>query len=392
MKPHNNQTHEFNIPSIIKFGGDSLRDIAPIIQRLEGTRVLIVSDRFLEQTGVVQSCLDIIKAGKMEAHAFCDVQPDPTIRNVLDGLKALHDFEADILLAIGGGSAIDAAKVIAVAATNGTNLESFQGYHKIARKGIPLIAVPTTAGTGSEVTKVAVITDPERNVKMMMLDQHLLPTAAVVDYKLTLSMPASLTANVGVDTLTHGIEAYVSRIANPFTDPMALSCIRLVSQNLELAWNEPENLQARMNMSFAACQGGIAFANSSVCLVHGMSRPLGAVFHLPHGLSNAVLLPEVTRFSCPGNPERYADVSRAMGLASPSDSLERALQGLLEGLEALNERLEIPRLGKCVGVALGEFDHHLVKMAQDAIASGSPANNPVIPSEGDIVGIYRAAF
>ena len=244
----------------------------------------------------------------------------------------------------------------------------------------------------SEVTKVAVITDTERDVKMMILDQHLLPVVALVDYELTLSMPAPLTAHVGVDTLTHGIEAYVSRKASEMTDPIALSCIRLAATHLVKAWEEPENLAAREGMMLSATQGGMAFANSSVCLVHGMSRPLGLLFHIPHGLSNAMLLPAVTRFSLAGAEARYATVARTMGLCAANASDASAAASLVEGLEKLNARLEVPRIRDFKGATLEVFEAALEKMASDALASGSPANNPVVPTASEIVQLYREAW
>jgi len=257
---------------------------------------------------------------------------------------------------------------------------------------VPLIAIPTTAGTGSEVTKVAVITDTDRDIKMMLLDAHLAPTAALVDYELSMSMPPALTAHVGVDTLTHGVEAYVSRKANAMTDPIALSCICLVAANLETAWREPHNRVARETMALAACQGGMAFANSSVCLVHGMSRPLGAVFHLAHGLSSAVLLPTVTRYSLPEAAARYATIARVMGYATPETADELAGEALARELEQLNVHLGVPRLREIGGIEQHRFEAMLGKMAEDALASGSPQNNPVVPTASDIVELYRWAW
>jgi alcohol dehydrogenase class IV len=295
-------------------------------------------------------------------------------------------------VALGGGSPIDAAKAIAMMATNAEPLAQYQGYHKVPRAGAPLVVIPTTAGTGSEVTKVAVITDTTRDVKMMMLDRHLLPTVALVDFELTLGMPPPLTAHVGVDTLTHGIEAYVSRKATALTDPLALTCIRLVAEHLETAWREPGNRPAREGMMLAATLGGMAFANSSVALVHGMSRPIGAIFHVPHGLSNAVLLPAVTRFSLSGAAERYATVARTMRLCSSDASTAAAHAALIDGLAALNTRLQVPRLGACRGIDRARFDTVKAKMADDALASGSPQNNPVVPTAEQIVGLYEEAW
>ena len=338
----------FNVPPTIIVGAGASRELPTQIKRLRATRVLLVTDRFFEQNGLAAHIVQLLDQEGIAAHVVADVQPDPTVGNVQAGLRAYHGSQAEAIVALGGGSPIDAAKAIAILTTNPEPLSQYAGYHNIPNAGAPLIVIPTTAGTGSEVTKVAVITDTERDVKMMILDLHLLATVALVDYELTMSMPRGLTALVGVDTLTHGIEAYVSRKSNGLTDPIALSCMRLVASHLATAWNESGNRTAREAMALAACQGGMAFSNSSVCLVHGMSRPIGAVFHLPHGLSNAVLLPTVTRFSLSGAPQRYATIARTMGVASEQDSDEAAGQTLVDGLEALNVRLAIPRLGACL--------------------------------------------
>jgi alcohol dehydrogenase class IV len=271
-------------------------------------------------------------------------------------------------------------------------LSQYAGYHKLPRPGVPVIAIPTTAGTGSEVTKVTVITDTERDVKMMILSVNLLCQVALVDYELTLSMPPSLTAAVGVDTLTHGIEAYVSRKAHGLTDSLAVSCIDLVARHLRTAWREPSNCVAREGMMLAACQGGMAFANSSVCLVHGMSRPIGAMFHVPHGLSNAVLLPTVTQYSLHAAPTRYAIVARHLRACPVTAGDEQAGESLIEYLEQLNRDLQVPRLRDCQGMNESRFRSRLPKMADDALASGSPQNNPRVPTREEIIELYEQAW
>jgi len=375
---------QFNVPSTVLIGGGASGDLATQVRRLGADRVLLVTDAGIKSLGYLDPLVEQLRAAQIEATGFSDVQPDPTDRNVLAGLDEFRRSGAQAIVALGGGSSMDCAKVISILATNPEPMTQYMGYHKIPKAGVPLIAIPTTAGTGSEVTKVAVITDTERDVKMMMLDAHLLPRVALVDYKLTMSMPPALTAAVGVDTLTHAIEAYVSQKANAMTDPIALSCVRLVAQHLRTAYREPGNERAREAMMLAACQGGMAFANSSVCLVHGMSRPIGALFHVPHGLSNAVLLPTITKFSLPGARERYAFVARAMGLVS-----EEALIG---ELEQLNRDLGVPRLRACKGVDAARFEKSLAKMAGDALASGSPQNNPRVPTAEEIVALYREAW
>ncbi|MBM4075377.1 MAG: iron-containing alcohol dehydrogenase [Planctomycetes bacterium] len=385
-------TTQFQIPSKIILGGGSCQLLADEVKRLRAHRVLFVTDEFLVRSGVADHhAKRLIEAG-LDVCVFSDVQPDPTVKNVMDGLAILRAKKCDIVIGFGGGSPMDAAKAIAVLATNSPPLSQYAGYHRIPLNGLPLILVPTTAGTGSEATRVTIITDTDRNVKMMILDNHLLASVSIVDFELSLTMPASLTAHVGVDTLTHGIEAFVSRKAGPLTDPIALSCISLTAKHLEAAFRDSGKREAREAMMTAACQGGMAFSNSSVALVHGMSRPIGAHFHVPHGLSNAVLLPEVTRFSLSGNLSRYADVARTMNVVSSDVSDEKAGEALLSCLVSLNERLGIGRLRDVVGVSREQFESTLNEMAEAALESGSPQNNPRVPSHEQIVNLYREAW
>ncbi len=383
---------QFNVPATIITGAGASREIGTQLARLGARRVLLVTDAFMVSSGVVDRFVRLLEEAKIEFALFAGVQPDPTDTNVGAGLQEYVSRKCDAIVALGGGSPIDAAKAIAVLVNNPEPLSLYQGYHKVPRSGAPLVVIPTTAGTGSEVTKVSVITDTTRDVKMMMLDRHFLPTVALVDFELTLSMPPALTAHVGVDTLTHGIEAYVSSKATPLTDPLALTCIRLVAEHLETAWREPANRAAREGMMLAATLGGLAFANSSVALVHGMSRPIGAMFHVPHGLSNAVLLPTVTRFSLAGAPERYATVAKTMKLCPIDADTEAATEALVRGLVELNSQLQVPALGGCRGVERAKFDAVVEKMAADALASGSPQNNPRVPNSGEIISLYQAAW
>src|SRR3954454_3853096 len=322
--------HSFDTPPTLLFGAGARFRLSEELKRLDVARVLLVTDGHLLQTGLIEAFESQLRDASIEANVFSTVQPDPTDTNVLGGLAALEEFGAEAVVAVGGGSVIDAAKIIAIASRNPGPLSAFQGYHRIAKPGLPLVVIPTTAGTGSEATKAAVITDTQREVKMMILDRKIMPRTSIVDFELTLSMPRALTAHVGIDTLVHGIEAYVSKKAFGMTDTMALSCIRLTSRYLPVAHTQPDNRDAREAMALAACQGGMAFTNSSVCLVHGMSRPIGAVFHLAHGLSNAVLLPTVTRFSIPGASARYAQIARVMGVCAADVDDERACHRLLD--------------------------------------------------------------
>jgi len=310
---------------------------------------------------------------------------------VLEGLNVLREGGCDILIACGGGSPIDVAKAVRVLATNQGAVEDYMGFNKIAKPGLPLIAIPTTAGTGSEATMVTIITDTGRDVKMLIGSPYLLPTVALVDPVLTLKMPRGLTAATGLDALTHAIEAYVSVKAQPMTDIIALSAIRKISRYLPQAWSNPENLEARSETMLGALQAGIAFSNSSVALVHGMSRPIGANFHVAHGVSNAALLGVVMEFSLMGAPDRYADVAAAMGIQVTGVSPMEAAKMGAEEVKAMIRNLQIPTLSK-LGVTREKLDNVVSKMADDAIESGSPGNNPRKATKDEIVELYYAAL
>jgi alcohol dehydrogenase class IV len=261
-----------------------------------------------------------------------------------------------------------------------------------ADKGaLPVIAIPTTAGTGSECTRFTVITDTERDEKMLIAGLGALPLAALVDYELTYSVPPRTTADTGVDSLTHALEAYVSKRANPVSDALALSAMALIGANIRIAYAEPRNPAAREAMMLGATEAGLAFSNSSVALVHGMSRPIGAHFHVPHGLSNAMLLPAITRFSVPGAEPRYAQAARQIGFASPTDNDATAAAKLITGLEALNRDLSVPTPA-AFGITEDAWNGKMDLMAQQALASGSPANNPRVPTASEIVGLYREVW
>jgi alcohol dehydrogenase class IV len=374
----------FRVPSTIHYGAGALDELGPTARQLQIRHALLVTDSGMVRLGVAEQARQRLEAVGTQVTLFDGVEPDPTLRNVEAGLARLRapgeDGACDGLVAVGGGSSIDCAKAIAVQATNPEPLPLSMGVEKIARAGLPVIAVPTTAGTGSEVTRVMVITDTDRDVKMMFASRHCLCAAAIVDPALTLSMPKALTAAVGVDALTHAIEAYVSRRAQPMTELLALSAIRLIAHHLRAAYEDGEDLEARSQVMLGAMQAGMAFSNASVALVHGMARPLGACFHLTHGLSIAMLLPVVTEFSRAAAPQRYAQIAAEMGETD-----------VVAAIRALNRDVAIPSLRQ-LNVDERRYEALLEKMAADALDSGSPAHNPRPATAEEIVALYRRAY
>jgi alcohol dehydrogenase class IV len=385
------QTYQFKAPAVIVSGPGAAKEAGSFAKGL-GKKALIVTDTALEQKGILNEIKNSLEVAGIAYASYAKVVNEPTMGYTEEGLKAYKDSGADFLIAVGGGSPIDAAKAISALANNpGRKITEFLGANKIPNPGAPLIAIPTTAGTGSEVTQFTIITDTDRDVKMLIASPNIMPKVALVDPLLTLSMPREITAGTGLDALTHAIEGYVSVKAHPLTDTLALQAIRLIGANLRQAWSNGDNLEARTHMMIGALHAGMAFSNSSVALVHGMARPIGAYFHVPHGVSNAALLPTVIEFSIPGNPRRYADIAEAMGEITEGLSLLDAAYLAAEAVERLNEDLKVPTLEE-LGVGEEKFNKLVEKMAEDAIASGSPGNNPRKATKEEIVELYRKVY
>lgn len=378
-------------PRLMTVGGGALAALSDILGRLGLANPLIVTDPFIRKSGIVERATATLGQAGIGWSIFSDTVPDPTTAVVEEGARILAEGRFDSLIAIGGGSSIDTAKAMSVLAANGGPMRLYKVPAEIPRAGPPVVAVPTTAGTGSEATRFTVITDTETDEKMLIAGLACCPLAAIVDFELTLSMPLRLTADTGLDSLTHAIEAYVSRRASPYTDGLARQAMGLIARHIRTACAEPQNRAAREAMMLGATTAGMAFSNSSVALVHGMSRPIGAFFHVPHGLSNAMLLPEITAFSAPGALDRYADCARAMGVADEDEGSQGAVARLLDELRRLNRDLEVPTPREW-GLDAGRYQELLPVMASQALASGSPDNNPRVPTGDEIIELYRRVY
>ena len=378
-------------PRMLLVAGGGVKQVDEVLAKFGLSRPLVVSDPFMVSSGLIRRCLDPLEAAGITAAVFSDTVPEPVDTVIEAGIVELNKGDFDCLIGFGGGSPIDTAKAMAILAAGGGKMRDYKAPFAADKGKLPVIAIPTTAGTGSECTRFTVITDTERDEKMLIAGLGALPLAALVDYELTYSVPPRTTADTGVDSLTHALEAYVSRRANPFSDTLALSAMRLIGENLRTAYREPKNAAAREAMMLGATQAGLAFSNSSVALVHGMSRPIGAHFHVPHGLSNAMLLPAITRFSVAAAPIRYAAAARQIGFAQPDDPDDRATARLVAGLEALNRELSVPTPA-AFGIDEATWTSKLPLMAQQALASGSPANNPRVPDAAEIVTLYNEVW
>jgi alcohol dehydrogenase class IV len=381
----------FSIPPVLITGTGSVEKAGEECKKLGGKKGLIVTDEILSKLGALEGVKKSLASQGLEMAIYDKIATEPTDVYVREGVHAFRDSGCDFLLAVGGGSAIDTAKAISVMATNPGEIQQYMGLNKVEKRGAPLVVIPTTAGTGSEVTTTTIITDTAKNVKMLIISPYLMSRVAIVDPAMTLSCPRGLTAAVGIDALTHAIEAYVSLKAQPMSEIFALSAIELISGNLRQAYANGNNLEAREKMMLGALQAGIAFSNASVALVHGMSRPIGAYFHVPHGVSNAVLLGVVTEFSLIGNPSRYARIAQAMGedIAGLSDM--DAAKRAADAVKRLIADVKIPSL-PALGIEEKKLKELAPQMAVDAIASGSPGNNPRQATKDEIVELYRLAY
>jgi alcohol dehydrogenase class IV len=382
---------EIRIPSILKIGGGSFAEVAGLLLGLQCRRPLIVTDPFMMRSGLPERLQAQIRDAGLLCEIFHETQADPTTAIVEKGVRVFLKGGHDSLVSLGGGSPIDTAKAIGMLVTNGGKARDFKAPNAPSIACPTHLAIPTTAGTGSEVTRFTVITDVETEEKMLIAGNVLLPTAAVVDYELTLTMPPRLTADTGTDSLTHAIEAYVSRKANPFTDAFALAAMKTIWRELPISFHEPGNHTAREAMMLAATQAGIAFSNASVALVHGMSRPLGVQFHVPHGLSNAMLLPAVTAFSAEAAVVRYAECARTMGITLADSTDEVAIDQLIRSLYSRNAELKVPS-PKQFGMDQERYFALIPTMTAQAFASGSPQNNPRVPTVEEVKAIYRQVW
>lgn len=380
-----------SLPRILRVGGGAVGELGDVVAGLGLCRPLLVTDAFLAGTGVAERVMATLRNAGRQPHLFAGTVPDLTTDSLDAGLTVLREHGADSVIGFGGGSPMDTAKALGLLGVQGGRMRDYKAPHTNLGPALPVIAVPTTAGSGSEATQFAVVTDSATDEKMLCPGPAFLPVAAVVDFELTLSMPSRLTADTGVDALTHAVEAYVSRKANPFSDGLALNAIRTIGHHLRRVYADGGDLEAREAMMLAATQAGIAFSNSSVALVHGMSRPIGAHFHVAHGLSNAMLFPAVTAFSAPAAESRYADCARALGAATDGDSDALAADKLVEALRALCQDLEVPT-PQAHGIDKDEWFRLLPLMAEQALASGSPANNPVVPTVDEILDLYAQIY
>lgn len=379
----------FVIPNHTVVGTNVLGEAAPLLKKM-GNKAFIVTGRHVAVSDMMKQLTALLDENGIDCVIFDGITGEPTDTMIEKGVEMLKSSGCDFIIGIGGGSPLDSAKAIAAMAVNEGSIADYNGK-EITGEILPLAAIPTTAGTGSEATKFTVITDSEKGIKMLLKGDVLVPKLAIVDSSFTVGAPKSVTSATGLDALTHAVEAYTSRKAFSMTDTLAVSAVKRIMKYLPIAYREPDNSLAREQMSIAALEAGICINNSSVTIVHGMSRPIGALFHVPHGMSNAMLLKECLSFAVSGAYEKFANLGRETGVASDSDSDETAAEKFIDSLQSICDVCEIPTLEQ-YGIDRDEYYSKISKMATDAVASGSPANTVKEVTVDDCIEIYKKLY
>ncbi|HWR08451.1 iron-containing alcohol dehydrogenase [Sporomusa sp.] len=381
------KVNEYFMTPISILGTECLERITGYIKPMLFRKALIVSDKILVDSGLIDKLLSLLDSEGIFYIIYKDVSPNPTVSQVNYGLKLLRDNGCDFLISFGGGSPHDCAKAIALLAANGGEIGQYEGLNKSKKPAMPLIAINTTAGTGSELTRFCVITDEERHVKMTINDWHVTPIIAVSDAELMLGMPPGLTAATGMDALTHAVEAYVSTNASPVTDCKAIKAVELIVGNLQSAYNNGTDLKSREAMVYAEYLAGIAFNNASLGYVHALAHQLGGLYNLPHGLCNAILLPAVMEFNLPAATTKYADLARAAGHDPSGCSAEANARAFIAQVQQLNKALGLPaRLRELRG--FNETD--IPRLAESALKDVCCLTNPRQGTQQDVEAIYRS--
>ncbi|MGB9699008.1 MAG: iron-containing alcohol dehydrogenase [Thermodesulfobacteriota bacterium] len=392
------RTYQVRFPKGIHFGLGMAEKIGEIIRSFGAKKALVVTDKNLETSGIISKISKSINDTGSATVLYDQVVTEPTTDYVEEGLNIYQREKCDLVIGLGGGSCLDAAKGVALLATNGGMLQDYEGRGKVKKPKAPLVAIPTTAGTGSEVSWGAVFTDKKRQVKFIVHSPLLIPEEAIEDPLLTLSMPPSITASTGMDALTHAIEGFISwREANlgygppPLTHYFALPAIELISQNLRQAWANGRDIAARSNMLLGQLLAGFTFGNTGTALAHGMARPLGAYFHVPHGLANAIVLPKVMEYTWVAVPDKFAQIARAMGEEITGLSLTEAAQRAVEAVKKLCRDIRIPRLSD-LSINREEYQKVIEQMAKDGLDSGTPQVNPRWPTKKEIVDLFNLIY
>lgn len=381
-------SYKFFMPAISLMGADCLKDAGDQVGELGFKKALIVTDKVLGQIGIVKKVTDVLDNKNIEYAIYDETKPNPTVKNVNDGLALLKEKECDFVISLGGGSAHDCAKGIALLATNGGEIKDYEGVDKSKKPQLPMVGINTTAGTGSEMTLFAIITDEERHIKMALVDKHLTPIIAVNDPMLMLAMPKSLTAATGMDALTHAVEAYVSTAATPITDACAEKAIELISNYLVNAVENGEDVEARDMMAYAEYLAGMAFNNASLGYVHAMAHQLGGFYNLPNGVCNAILLPHVQEYNKATSASRLAKIAKIMGGNIEGLTDEQGADLCIDMIKSLSQTIGIPEGLGVLGVKESDFE----TLATNALNDACSLTNPRKGNLEEVIAIFKKAM
>lgn len=368
-------------------GAGSIQQIADIIEGFQAKKTVIITDSGVFNAGLIDKPKSILENNGIEVHIIHDTPPEPPLSKVQEIYQVAKALNSQVIIGIGGGSAMDTAKLVAIALNNNVELQDVvDGKAKFEYRGIPTIMIPTTSGTGSEATQNSIVLIPERELKVGIVDEKMLPNCVILDPQMTVDLPPHITANTGIDALCHAIECYISKKASPFSDTFALKAIELIVGNIRTAYHDGKNLKARENMLLGSYFGGASIATSSTVAVHALSYPLGGKYHIPHGLSNAILLPDVMKFNLDACEEKFATVAKAMKLDVYGLTQRQAAEKMIDELYALIKDLNI----KCDLRAIGITENILDELADSALTVKRLLdNNPKVMTKSDIVEIYK---
>ncbi|MEH7117045.1 iron-containing alcohol dehydrogenase [Neobacillus vireti] len=379
---------QFFMPTSIKVGAGISRSIGGFLHSLGHKKVFLVTDKGVRNAGLLPQIENSLHESSISFEIFDEVVPNPTSENIMFGVQRLKDYSPDSVIAVGGGSSIDTAKGIAIMANNAGNILDYEGVGKILNPGLPLTAIPTTAGTGSEVTASTIVTNTQTHFKAAVISPFLYPTYAFLDAELTINLPSHVTAATGMDALTHAIESYTSKTTNPASEAFALHAIEMIGMNIEKSYFVGTDLSSRENMLVASMLAGAAFAQSRLGNVHAISHTLGGVFNIAHGIANATLLPFVMKFNLPACPEKMANIAKALGENTSQLSVHEAAERAIDAVIRLNNQLNIPSNIKDLGVNLDV----LPKLVEDSMRSGNVLINPRLTGPDDIKEIIVNAY
>ncbi|MBO8138196.1 MAG: iron-containing alcohol dehydrogenase [Desulfotomaculum sp.] len=376
------------IPTVNLMGPGCVNEVGERVKSLGGNKVLIVTDKGLSELGIADKVKGIIEDAGLKAVVFDGAEPNPTDHNVDDGFKVWQEEKCDAIVSLGGGSSHDCAKGIGLLAANGGKIHDYEGVDKSTNPMVPLVAVNTTAGTASEMTRFCIITDTSRKVKMAIVDWRVTPAISINDPELMVGKPPALTAATGMDALTHAVEAYVSTAATPLTDSAALMAIKLISKYLPMAVANGTNMEAREKMAYAQFLAGMAFNNASLGYVHAMAHQLGGFYNLPHGVCNAILLPHVEQFNLIACAERFRDIAIALGENVEGLSVNEAAQKAIDSIKKLSASIGIPSGLKELGVKEEDFK----VMAENAMKDACQLTNPRKATLDEVIQIFKNAM